>query len=303
MVKVTVKAYAKINIALNVCGSDGEYHNLDTFVTTVNKYDLITVTRRKDDKILVSFVGPYGFTPKFQEQTNAYKTAKMFMDCFKCVGVNIEVVRNIPTGSGMGGSSADVAGVLKAMKKLFNVTDSVFPLADKLGSDSTYLLKGGYARLLKRGEEVIPINCNKTLYFVVIYANAGVETKLCFNEFDRLNKSGIACDIKEVINAVRNGDFSVFKDKNNNALYDSARNLNGEIEENLNALKNLSPNYCGMTGSGSTVFCMYEELEMAKWACDKLKKQNKNAELLTTFNPLKPTLIDIILKRDYAFKE
>ena len=194
-------------------------------------------------------------------------------------------------------------GVLKAMKKLFNVTDSVFPLADKLGSDSTYLLKGGYARLLKRGEEVIPINCNKTLYFVVIYANAGVETKLCFNEFDRLNKSGIACDIKEVINAVRNGDFSVFKDKNNNALYDSARNLNGEIEENLNALKSLSPNYCGMTGSGSTVFCMYEELEMAKWACDKLKKQNKNAELLTTFNPLKPTLIDIILKRDYAFKE
>ncbi len=303
MASVTVKAYAKINIALNVLNSENGYHNLDTFVTTVNKCDVITVTRRKDDKILVSFVGPYGFIPKLQEETNAYKTAKAFINTFNCSGVNIEVVRNIPSGSGMGGSSADIAGVLKAMKKLFNVKESVTPLADTLGSDSTYLLQGGYARLLKRGQEVIPIKSDKKLYFVVIYANSGVETKLCFEKYDTLNQSGVVCDIRQVISSVLDGDFSCFKDRNNNALYNGACALNGEIKENLDALKSLSPEYLGMTGSGSTVFAMYNELEMAKWAHDKLKKQGKNAELLTTFDPLKPSFLDIILKRDYAFSE
>ena len=151
---VTVKAYAKLNIALNVLGVSEGFHMLDMIATTVNKYDEVKVTKRKDNKILISFVGKYGFIPSKQEDTNAYKAVEAFMQEFKTNGANVEIIRNIPTGSGMGGSSADIVGTLKALKKLYSVKGSIEPIATKLGSDCTYLLKGGFARLTGRGEKV-----------------------------------------------------------------------------------------------------------------------------------------------------
>ena len=87
---------------------------------------------------------------------NVY-TAETFKDAFNTNGVDVTVTRNIPTGSGMGGSSADIVGVLKAMQKLFKIDCDLKPIADSLGSDTGYLLTGGFARLYGRGEIVEPL--------------------------------------------------------------------------------------------------------------------------------------------------
>ncbi len=293
----TVKAFAKINIALNVLGSSGVYHNLDSVVTTVNKYNLVKVTKRKDNKILVSFVGKYGFIPPLQEETNAYKSAKLFMDTFKTSGVNIEITVNIPTGSGMGGSSVDIVGVLGGMKKLFKVDADLKPLADSLGSDSGYLLKGGFARIRSRGEVVDYFDTSLKLYFVVVYGSSGVNTKTCFQIFDSFNKSGEVCNIDNLVEGLTNGDISSLDNNVKNALYDSAIRVNKEVELNLNAIKALSPRWCGMTGSGSTVFAIYDNCEMASWAEDKLKRQKFNAELLTSYDNKNANVFDILFDR------
>ena len=75
---VTRKAYAKLNIALKVVGAENGYHNLDSVCLTVDKYDLITAKKRKDDKILITFTGKYGFIPTFQEDTLTYKAVKVY---------------------------------------------------------------------------------------------------------------------------------------------------------------------------------------------------------------------------------
>ena len=98
---VSVKSYAKLNISLKITGVSNGYHDLDSVVCSVDKYDLITAKKRKDDKILVSFKGKYGFIPKLQEETLAYKTAKAFIDGAGVKGVELTVYRNIPDGSGM----------------------------------------------------------------------------------------------------------------------------------------------------------------------------------------------------------
>ncbi len=293
----TVKAFAKINIALNVLGVNEGYHNLDSVVTTVNKYNLVKVTKRKDNKILVSFVGKYGFIPTLQEETNAYKAAKLFMDTFKTSGVDIEITVNIPTGSGMGGSSVDIVGVLGGMKKLFKIDEDLKPLADSLGSDSGYLLKGGFARIRSRGEVVDYFDSGLKLYFVVIYGKNGVNTKTCFEAFDKFNKSGEVSDIESLIDGLKNGDITSLDNNVKNALYDSATKVNEEVKLNLNAIKALSPRWCGMTGSGSTVFAIYENYEMASWAEDKLKKQKYNAELLTSYDNKTPKILDVLFDR------
>ena len=59
-----------------------------------------------------------------------------------------------------------------------------------------------------------------------------------------------------------------------NALYAPAAALNPEVEKNLEAIRELSPKACGMTGSGSTVFGIFETEELCRWAADKLKKKD-----------------------------
>lgn len=288
---VSIKSYAKLNVSLKITGVKDGFHMLDSVVMTVDMYDLITVKKRKDDKILVTFDGKYGFTPKLQEETNAYIAAKTFKDTFNTNGVDVTVTRNIPTGSGMGGSSADIVGVLKGMKKLFKIDCDLKPLADSLGSDTGYLLQGGFARLYGRGEIVEPLVTEKDYYFVVLKSSAPVITKDCFRLYDELNITSVA-DNDKVVEAIKQGDLNMLSENACNDLYIPATKLNSEVEKNLNALKELSPDYCQMTGSGSTCYAMYTEYEMASWAYDKLKKDGKSVELLYYYNPAKKGLFD-----------
>ncbi len=284
---VTQKCFAKVNICLKINDIVGDYHELESIVMSVDKYDVVTASKRKDDKILVTFVGPYAITPKFQEETNAYKTAKLFKETFNTKGVNITVKSNIPSGSGMGGSSSDIAGVLGAMKKLFKVNAEMKPLADKLGSDSGYLLSCGFARTKGRGEQVTHLKTERKYYFVVIYAKNGVNTKDCFALYDQefsLSKKEINVDMVE--RGIIDGDLALVSKYTGNHLYAPAIKLNPEIEENLNALKYLSPDLCFMTGSGATCVAMYNHREMATWAHSKLKKKyGSRVEVLSFYNP------------------
>lgn len=296
MKSFTVKAYGKINIALKVFEKQGEYHPLDSVCVTVKKFDKITITKRKDNKILLTFYGKYAENNYIQEQTNAYKACKAFIDKYSTCGVNIDIERNIPTGSGMGGSSSDIAGTLNCLKSLFKITDDVSDIATKLGSDSTYLLQGGFARLKGRGEQVTFYDTDLKYYAVLIYAKSGVNTKDCFSAFDQMEQLDDNIDIDSVEKAILGGDFELLSTCTGNSLLKPAISLNKEIEENLLELEKLNPSCYGMTGSGSTVFALYDSYEMASWAHSLLKKKFKNrVELLETYNPKRLSLIEKLL--------
>ena len=302
MKSASANAYGKINITLNVLGVQNGYHNLDSIVVTVDKFDKVTVTKRKDDKILLNLTGEYASYNFKQENYNAYKAALAFKEKYQTCGVTVTVERNIPEGSGMGGSSADIAGVLKAMQKLFGVTESVKEIADSLGSDSGYLLEGGFARLTSRGEVIEKIESDWMPYFVVIYAKTGVNTKECFNAFDTGNFKGDIADNEAVIDGILNHDIKALVGKTGNALTNASVVLNEEVKENLKALLDLSPDVADMTGSGATVFAMYDSYDMASWAENKLKKKYGNrVELLYTYNPLYKSFIQGFLEK-YTLK-
>lgn len=299
MKEVAVKAYGKLNLSLNVTGFSDGYHELDTVVTTVNLSDDIIVRERKDDKILVSFEGRYGFIPKFQETTNAYKAADAFIKKFQVNGVDVIINRNIPIGGGMGGSSADISGTLKALKRLYKVKDDVKDIADKLGSDSGYLLSGGFSRLKGRGEIVEKISGSDDLFFVALFAKRGVNAKECYSLFDKMSDKIVPSDTEGVLKAVSEGDLKLLKECSRNMLMPPAVLLNEEISENMAILNELSPPFCGMTGSGSAVFAAFNDAEFARWAKDRIfKKRDKLAEILYPHDPEKPSFFDLIFQKD-----
>lgn len=277
------KAYAKLNLALNIKGVKDGYHMLDSVVTTVDLYDTVTVSSRKDDKITLKAEGlkeyVYDCTPL---RDNAYKAALLFNQTFKSGGVDITVHKRIPLSGGMGGSSTDAAAVLRALAKMHKVEqEDLVPLARKIGSDVEYLLKGGLARITGRGEVSERIKSDKNLFFVVVFAKNGVNTAECFKRYDQSEKTEDESAVNELIGGLCiGGSLQEAAKQCKNALFNAAAIINEEVLNAYNAIKALSPMAVFMTGSGASVCGMFEYYDLCLWAKDKLLKQGFNAETL-----------------------
>ena len=281
-----VKAYAKINLSLNILGVKNGYHELDSIVTTIDIYDDIVIKKRKDDKINLTMRG-LGEGLIDDVDNNAYKAAKLFKETFSTSGMDITITKRIPLSGGLGGSSADIAGVLKALKIQFDIAEDVKPLADRLGSDSGYLLSGGFARISGRGEYVEKIDAQTDFWVVLIYEESGVNTAECFSRYDEMEKVYKRSDNDELVKAIEEGDIIKISKQVANDLANPACDLNEKVAKNLKALEDLTPLCSSVSGSGSTTFAIFENKEFALWAVDRLKKQGYDAEAVQTIHKIK----------------
>ncbi len=270
MKKLKLKTPAKINLTLDVLGVNAQgFHDIRSFVTSIDVYDYITLKKRSDFKFDLKCKG---IDPKCSmSDNNAYKSAKRFAKAFKTNGVSIVVDKHIPVGAGMGGSSADIAGVLNGMKTLFSITDSVKPLADSLGSDSSYMLKGGLAILNGRGDEQEFLSLDFEFYLLIVLQDEVIASKQCYQRFDEQNKIYSPCT-DAIVSALKNKDFNEFCRLAKNDLYSSTASFIPEIENNIKALKDAGAPLAIMTGSGSAVVGVFDNAKERDKAYKKLKK-------------------------------
>ena len=119
---VRVRAHAKINLTLDVVGTEGGYHLLDSLVTTVALADRIKARPRRDGAVCIRMHG-MGSERILPQYNNAQLAAERFCAAFGTAGADIVIQKHIPIGGGLGGSSADAAGVLRALSALYAVTD------------------------------------------------------------------------------------------------------------------------------------------------------------------------------------
>lgn len=258
---VRVKAYAKLNLTLDIKGTEKGYHLLDSIVTTVGVSDGIKLKKRKDR--LVSAVVRGAFIPP--EENNAVRAAGEFIRTFSTDGVDITIDKNIPIAAGMGGSSADIAGVIAGMGRLFHVKDeaALKAVADRAGSDSGYLLRGGLARLGGRGDIISPLPF-RPMHFLILVPEEGVSSRDCYAEYDRLPAKGERSE--EAERELRAGGVMWAAGRFGNDLFAPAKRLLPAIGQAYGELSALSPLGVGMTGSGSGVFALFETKELALWA-------------------------------------
>ena len=265
---VKTKVYAKVNLTLEIVGVENGYHMLDSFVANVDIFDTIVVTKRKDKQISVTMKGRQ--VPCLDlEKNNAYKAAVAFMEKFNTTGVDITVFKDIPIGAGLGGSSADAAGVVNGMAALYEITDEegLDSLADSLGSDTKYMRYGGFARMRGRGTELEFFDFDETLYFLLICPKSSVSTPECYRLYDKLSVGYADGErTRACIDALRVGDMQGTAKAFYNDLYAAANELNPCVGQAVEKAESLSPNGVTMTGSGSGVLAVFESKELCDWA-------------------------------------
>ncbi len=262
---VRVKAYAKLNLTLRVTGVNGGFHMLDSLVTSVDLYDAITLKKRKDKLVSVTMRGMGSESIPF-ESNNAVRAAQAFVEAYGTCGADITVYKNIPMALGFGGSSADAAGVLNGLAKLYKVDDTagLKMLADGVGSDTRYMLSGGYARLFGRGDEVKKLDSGLKLNFLLLAPRQQVNTAECYKKFDICGEVG--GDSSAAERALIAEDKSELAANLCNALLPPAELIAPQIREAVGQLESFGPLAVNMTGSGSGVYALFENAEYCAYA-------------------------------------
>ena len=275
---VRCKSYAKINLTLNVTGEEGGFHTLDSVVASVDLYDLIVLKKRRDRLVSITMHGCGSEQIPF-ESNNAVKAAESFINEFDTCGADITVYKNIPMGLGLGGSSADSAGVLNGLARLYKIDDraKLKLLADGVGSDTRYMLSGGYARLFGRGDIVKPIDSRLRLDILLLAPKQSVSTAECYKRFNAAYSKGL--DGAE--QAVENEDKIELAKYICNDLTAPAISLSDEVQTALDELKEFDPLAVNMTGSGSGVYAIFENPEFCAYAKSRYRGKFRAIQLKT----------------------
>jgi len=263
---VRLNAYAKLNLTLDVTGRKDGYHTIDSLVTTVDLCDRI-VARKRNDRLVNVFMHGMGSESIPPETNNALRAGEAFVSAFGTNGADLTVYKNIPVGAGLGGSSADAAGVLNAFAELYGTTDRVAlkSLADTLGSDTGFLLGGGFARMRGRGEELQSLSGLPVLHFLLICPKRGVSTAACYRAYDT-EPTGGAGNTQQALDYLQSGNPEWAAKYFKNDLYSAAAQLNDDVRTALSEAQSFSPQAACMTGSGSGVFALFETPELCAWA-------------------------------------
>lgn len=244
---VIEKAYAKINVALEVMEKKDGYHMVNNIMLPINLYDEIIIT--KADSVYVK--------NDYIDNNICVKAAKLFIEEFNInSGVCIELNKNIPMAAGLAGGSSDAASVLKGLNKLFNVNASskkLMELASRLGSDVPFFIDLKPALCTNRGEIINPLNLN-TPYFdiLLIKPNTGLSTKEVYQNYKYLGVSK-KNKIDNIILSLKNNDIDLLKNNIFNDLSDSALSLNIELNKLYNSIKNNDIDVY-ISGSGPTMY-------------------------------------------------
>lgn len=250
------KITAKVNLTLDITGSEMGFHNLNSLFASINIYDYFTAKKRTDKSITIKFKGIKPNCDYYK--SNAYKTAVAFIEKYNTSGADITIKRNIPVGGGFGGSSADSAGVIKVLSRLYGVDDKngIINLANLSGSDTAFMLNGGIAVCSGRGNIIEKIDGVDKLFLIVCKGYEQVLTKECYAKFDELKVNSSPCT-KKAVEYLLNRDNRFF-DTIKNDLYIPAISLKEGIKERLDKMNSLlKKGKAVMTGSGSGIVAVF----------------------------------------------
>lgn len=245
-----VKVFAKVNLTLNVGDKVGNFHQIDSVVTSVNLYDVVKVTKRSDDVVTVS-----GVPNVATESNTAYLVAQKFRQAFGCSGVDISITKGIPMGAGLGGSSADGAGVAYCLCKLFGVdvkNQQVYNLCASVGSDVNFMLRGGLARISGKGDDVQTLCLPKPLYFALTTFCEQTSTAQVYQTFDKVGGCPFANN-DDVVSQLTNGRLKDALPQFCNCLQQSATAVSNYASGYLQFVTSLGWQ-CNLTGSGSAYY-------------------------------------------------
>ncbi len=282
--EVKIKAYAKINLMLDIINkrNDG-YHDLFMIMQSIGIYDKVTVTENKSKSITIKC--NIDDIP-LNNKNIAWKAAEAFFEETKMKnrGIEICIEKRIPHAAGLAGGSADGAAVIVALNKIYktNLTDEeLCNIGVKIGADVPFCITGGTLLAQGIGDVLHKVKPLRKCYIVIAKPDFDVNTGSAYKQFDDFGKThtpdkfGMLCamesrDLHQICSKMENVFEQFIEVPNRISIKETMKN-NGAI------------GVC-MSGSGPTVFGIFEDKKNAQNAANELKSLAKDIEVCIPVN-------------------
>lgn len=272
MDKITVKAYGKVNLTLDVQGrrADG-YHLLSSVMQSISLADTITLQKAPQG---ITIQSDHPLVPNDQDNI-CWRAAQAFLSQSGiATGVKIELTKAIPVAAGLGGGSADAAAVLYGLNQLYGTDLSLGKLQTiglTIGADVPFCLQGGTCLVEGIGEVVTPVEPFPQTNIVLVKPEASVSTAEIYKKLDSSSHGGTST---RRLLAFLQGDQSVFLDSVlENALESVTETLVPAVTLWKSRLREHGAVASLMSGSGPTVFGLFESSQQAQEFHGRFKEE------------------------------
>lgn len=283
MDKLELKALAKINLGLDVLGRrENGYHDVKMVMQTIHLYDEVILEKTKEPGIHLET--NLSYLP-VDENNIAYKAAKMLQEEFEIPeGIRIQLKKYIPVAAGMAGGSTNAAAVLFGMNRMYHLGLTEQQLKDrgvKLGADVPYCIMRGTVLAEGIGEILTPLPPMPRCYVLIAKPGISVSTKTVYEKFDALQDVDHP-DIDRLMLGLEQGDLEKVASSMGNVLEGVTIGLYPVIEKIKQVMKQEGALNAMMSGSGPTVFGIFEERKTAKRAYNMIKEKKLARQIYVT---------------------
>ena len=289
MAVLEVRAYAKLNLALDVLGrrADG-YHEMRMVMQSVTLSDRIRLETGTGRPLRMTT--DLGFLPSNEKNLAAVAALRLCEAAgVSSEGLAIDLWKTIPVCAGLAGGSADAAAVLRGLNRLMRLGRSSAELAEigaRVGSDVPYCVRGGTALAEGRGERLTPLPPLPRCHVVLCKPAFSVSTPDLFERIDgvRLRRRP---DTLGLLGALEAGDLAGVARRMYNVFEDALPPRRaGEIGEIRNSLIQYGALGASMSGTGPTVFGLFRDASAARHACSALRETYRETFLAQGLEPV-----------------
>jgi 4-diphosphocytidyl-2C-methyl-D-erythritol kinase len=265
-----IQANAKLNLFLNIVGkTENNYHLLEMVTVPLTLFDTINIEDAPADSI------EYDREIHGDVLLKTIKRIKSEFDIKK--SVKLRVSKQIPISGGLGGESADIAATIRGLIAYWNINtteDVIMKIGTELGSDVPICLFNKPAKVSGTGENIIPLPPLEA-HVLLLYPEKGIATKDAFklvdsNELKRVDSTRLLIGYMkkniEEVNQYLHNDFIII-----------ATTLDSGTRQALRAFRNINP-HASMSGSGSTLFALYEDQAQLRRHQEQLQNLGYNTQ-------------------------
>lgn len=283
MNSIILKGRAKINLTLDVVGKrENGYHDLEMIMQSVNLHDTIYIRKTKVPGVRLK--ANYSWLPT-NEKNIAYRAAQLFFEESGIDGgVAIEITKRIPVAAGLAGGSTDAAATLVGLNRLYEThysREKLMEMGLKLGADVPFCIVRGTMLAEGIGEELTPLKPMPHTYVVLVKPPISVSTAVVYKNLD-INRIKKHPDTKTVIKALEEGNVQKIADHMSNVLEEVTIEMHPEIEDIKKGFIKQGAMGTMMSGSGSTVFGLFNTREAAHKAAKYFKMHHNIREVYVT---------------------
>ena len=263
MQQITIYAYAKINLSLDVLNRRPDnYHTVRMIMQSLSLRDTLTLNKTRTKEITLSASNAEIYPDITWDNNNLiYKAAKLWFEHYPSdYGVHISIDKQIPSAAGLAGGSSDAAATLKGLNLLFkqNVSiEELQKLGKQLGADVPYCIELGTVLAEGIGEILTPLPPAPSLYCTLVKPEQGVSTKYIYEHLDLTNAKHP--DIDAMLYAIETKALPALCQNLDNILEPVALTLCPEITKIEKKLEELGAMGTCMSGSGPTVFGLFTD--------------------------------------------